>query len=75
MNEFKARNYDCARGLNGQCQCMYVTELSDQCKIDGRGVLAAYGYSTDRTDLWVGILLCIVIGYRLLGWIVLWLKK
>ena len=75
VNEFRARTYDCARGPAGDCQCMYPSELADQCKIDGRAVLAAYGYSEHRTGLWVGILICIVIGYRLLAWLTLYLKK
>lgn len=54
---------------------MYVTDLIDQCKIDGKGVLAAYGFNEHRVGLWVGILLCIVVGYRLLSWITLYLKK
>ena len=71
VNEFKDRTYTCGP----DCQCAYKTALEDQCKIDGKGVIAVYGYATDKTGEWVGILLSIVTGYRLLAWVVLSLKK
>lgn len=71
VNEFGKRNYTC--GSN--CQCSYQTALEDQCLIDGKGVLDVYGYPTDKVGEWVGILLAIVAGYRLLGWVVLSLRK
>lgn len=71
VNEFAERVYDCG----SDCQCMYVTALAPQCKIDGKGVLAAYGYSTGRTGEWVGILVAIAAVYRLLAWLVLYLRR
>ncbi len=75
VNEFKDRTYDCDRQSDGTCHCMYVTALQSECKIDGRGVLAAYGYNPDRLGLWVGIMIGIIAGYRILGWLVLTLRK
>jgi hypothetical protein len=54
---------------------MYQTDLAAQCQISGLGVLEQYGYKTGHTGEWVGILLGIVLGYRLLGWVVLALRK
>jgi hypothetical protein len=54
---------------------MYQTKLASECRISGLGVLDLYGYKTGRTGLWVGILLAIVLGYRLLGWIALVFRK
>ncbi|QVM09134.1 hypothetical protein D8B26_003800 [Coccidioides posadasii str. Silveira] len=71
VNEFSKRTYDCASG----CQCMYPSELSDQCKIAGTGVLNAYGYKTGREGKWVGILIAIIAVYRLFGWAMLMLRK
>lgn len=71
VNEFEDRTYDCGRG----CQCMYETELAPQCKISGKGVLATFEYATDQTGTWVGILIGIVAGYRLLGWVVLAIRR
>ncbi len=65
------RTYTCG----ADCQCSYQTKLADQCKTDGKGVLAVYEYATGKTGEWVGILLSIVAGYRLLGWLILTLRK
>ncbi|KAJ6138892.1 hypothetical protein N7471_005378 [Penicillium samsonianum] len=71
VNEFSERNYSCGAG----CRCMWSTDLEDQCLIRGTGVLESYGYSTGRTGKWVGILLGIIAGYRVLGWIALYLRR
>ncbi|KAH0535981.1 hypothetical protein FGG08_007118 [Glutinoglossum americanum] len=67
VNEFAHREYSCGIG----CTCMYQTDLAPKCMIAGTGVLDAYGYTQGRTAKWVGILLGIVVGYRMLGWVVL----
>lgn len=54
---------------------MWSTDLEDQCLIRGTGVLESYGYSTGQTGKWVGILLGIIVGYRVLGWIALYLRR
>ncbi|KAJ5701933.1 hypothetical protein N7488_009481 [Penicillium malachiteum] len=71
VNEFSKRIYSCGDG----CQCMYNTDLASQCQIRGTGVLESYGYATGRTGKWVGILIGIIVVYRLFGWIALHLKK
>lgn len=71
VNEFGYRTYDCAP----DCQCMYQTGLASQCKIDGKGVLEQYGYGTGNEGKWVGIMLAILVGYRVLGWVIMCLKK
>ena len=71
VNEFSQRNYTCA----ADCNCMYRTALASECKIAGNGVLETYGYATGRTGKWVGILLAIVLVYRLLAWVVLVMRK
>jgi ABC-2 type transporter len=78
VNEFSQRIFDCSEGPSGtkaDCMCMYPSRLQGQCQIDGRAVLQSYGYHEGRTGLWVGILLCIILGYRLLAWMVLMVKK
>ncbi|EYE96840.1 putative ABC transporter [Aspergillus ruber CBS 135680] len=67
VNEFGRRNYSCGGG----CRCMYSTDLEEQCLIRGTGVLEQYGYGTGNTGKWVGILVGIIAGYRILGWLVL----
>jgi len=71
VNEFSNRIYDCG----SDCKCMYQTELAPQCQIDGQGVLDQYNYSAGLTGTWVGIMLAIIAGYRILGWLVLILRK
>jgi hypothetical protein len=71
VNEFQFRNYDC----DAQCHCMYQTDLAPICKVSGKGILKQYDYPTDQNIQWIGILLGIVLGYRLLGWGVLVLRK
>ena len=72
VNEFSQRSYSCGPP---PCNCIYQTELASQCRIAGQGVLDTYGYKTGKTGEWVGILLAIVLGYRLLGYFVLWIRK
>ena len=67
VNEFSQRTYTCGTG----CQCMYETHLAPQCLIAGTGVLETYGYATGRTGKWVGILIGIIVGYRVLGFLAL----
>ena len=71
VNEFGQRTYDCG----SSCNCMYDTPLATECKIDGKGVLAIYGYRTGRTGEWVGISIGILVAYRLLGWAVTAIKR
>ncbi|KAF7187060.1 ABC transporter G family member 15 [Pseudocercospora fuligena] len=74
VNEFKARNFDCAQ-VGDSCHCMYPSELQDQCKIAGPAVLQDYGYALGREGKWAGIMIAIIVVYRLLGWAVTWLRK
>ncbi|KAL2140645.1 hypothetical protein VTI28DRAFT_3541 [Corynascus sepedonium] len=79
INEFAARVYTCA-GAGGEtgegsCQCMWQTDLADQCLIRGQGVLDQYGYKPGHMGKDVGIMMAIILGYRVAGWVVLKLKK
>ncbi|KAL9128565.1 MAG: hypothetical protein Q9175_007501 [Cornicularia normoerica] len=71
VNEFSQRTYTCGSG----CQCMYETHLAPQCQIAGIGVLETYGYATGRTGKWVGILIGIIVGYRVLGLLALHFRQ
>ena len=54
---------------------MYTPLETDACTIPGQAVLDTYGYAPGWEGLWVGILLCVVLGYRLLALGVLHFKK
>ncbi len=71
VNEFSDRTYDCGT----TCQCIYQTELASQCKLPGTAVLDVYGYGTGNKGKWVGIVLAIVLAYRFLGWIALYMRR
>jgi ABC-type multidrug transport system ATPase subunit/ABC-type multidrug transport system permease subunit len=77
VNEFGTRTFACAPPKNpGEaCNCMYETDLADQCLIRGTAVLDNYGYDVGNTGKWVGIMIGIIAGYRALGWLVLWLRR
>jgi len=75
VNEFGGRSYSCERLLDGSCYCMFPPSAHDQCLIDGTTVLESYGYGTGSVGKYVGYMLIITLGYRLLGWLVLYLKK
>jgi hypothetical protein len=70
-NQFQHQTYSCGSG----CNCTYQTELASQCQIAGTGILDQYGYKTGLRGTWVGILIGIIAGYRLLGWAVLVFRK
>jgi hypothetical protein len=71
VNEFGKRSYGCG----DDCRCMYASELEGVCRIDGKAVLNTYGYKTGEVGKYVGIMVGIIAGYRVLGWIVLYMKK
>ncbi|CAL3962391.1 unnamed protein product [Diplocarpon coronariae] len=71
VNEFANKSYRCG----DSCHCMYQTELASECLISGTGVLDQFGYETGRTGEWVGILLAIIAGYRLLGLLAMFVRK
>jgi len=75
VNEFQGRTYNCAKVGGGDFQCMYSSPLQAQGKIAGEAVLESYGYHTGLMGTWVGILVGIIAGYRILGWAVLYMKR
>lgn len=80
INEFAGRSYECAPARDPApgspgCTCMFVTELAGQCRIAGQGVLDQYGYEPGHMGRDVGIMMGIIAGYRIAGWIALTLRK
>ncbi|KIW08776.1 uncharacterized protein PV09_00713 [Verruconis gallopava] len=75
VNEFQHRTYKCQKLANGDNYCMYPPTTSGGDEIAGIEVLNAFGYPTGRIGKWIGLLCVIVVGYRILGLVVLWLKR
>jgi hypothetical protein len=76
VNQFKHTAYRCA-GEGGNYQCMYPSDLQGEGRIRGTAVLDAYHYSHDsgKVGEWLGILVAIVAVYRILGYMVLAMKR
>jgi len=75
VNDFENRTFDCAGSADAGYQCMYASDLAPKGKIRGTAILDAFHYDTGLQGQWIGIMIGIIAGYRLLGWLVLVLKK
>ena len=71
VNEFKARTYTCPSTSDGEYQCMYAGDLNSEGKIRGTDVLKSFGIETGLEGQWIGIMIGIIIGYRILAFLVL----
>jgi hypothetical protein len=54
---------------------MYQSDLASVGKIRGTAILDAFNYHTGLQGEWIGIMIGIIVGYRVLGYLVLVLKK
>jgi hypothetical protein len=75
VNEFSGRDYSCEVLDEGGCRCLYPSALQDRCMIEGKAVLGVYGYEVGNVGKYVGFMLAITLAYRVLGWLVLYLRK
>lgn len=71
-NQFKKTIYECEDTGSGY-YCMFLSDLQSEGKIRGTAVLDNYGYSTETIKLWewFGIMIVIIVMYRLLGYVAL----
>ncbi|KAM9930347.1 hypothetical protein OXX59_000562 [Metschnikowia pulcherrima] len=67
FNQFENTIYKCGAG----CQCMYASDLADQCLIDGAAVLKTLGYRSVNHGLWVGLMLALTFSLRIGTYLVL----
>ncbi|KAM3503314.1 hypothetical protein MY11210_008767 [Beauveria gryllotalpidicola] len=75
VNEFKNREYRCAETSPGQYQCQYPSDLNAEGKIRGTDVLRQFSIETGLEGTWIGIMIGIIAGYRVLAYLVLVLRK
>jgi hypothetical protein len=54
---------------------MYPSDLQSEGKIRGTAVLKTYDYPTNLVGEWVGIMIAIIAGYRILCYAVLLVKR
>ncbi|KKA27193.1 hypothetical protein TD95_002116 [Thielaviopsis punctulata] len=71
VNEFKGRIFDCAKQASGSYACMYVSDLNSQGKIDGVSILSSYNIKTGKEGQWFGIMIAIIVGYRIIATVAL----
>lgn len=71
VNEFKERTYDCSVGPGGKPQCMYASDLNTEGKIRGTDILKSLDIDTGIEGTWLGIMVGIIAGYRLFGYLAL----
>ncbi|KAL3712033.1 hypothetical protein TMatcc_000728 [Talaromyces marneffei ATCC 18224] len=71
VNEFKHRTYSCGKTAAGQHQCAYESTLNSEGMIAGVDVLKNYDINANKMGEWVGIIISIIIVYRLLGYVAL----
>lgn len=75
VNEFEQREYACASLPDGKYQCQYPSDLNEKGFIAGKDVLKQFSISTGQEGMWVGIMIGIIAGYRLLAYLVLVMRK
>ena len=75
VNEFRDRTYDCAGSAKSGWHCMYDSDLAPQGKIRGTAILEAFNYRNGLEGTWIGIMIGIIAGYRLLGYLVLVMRN
>jgi ABC-type multidrug transport system ATPase subunit len=77
VNELGSRNLTRTPPNNSGNSCSHMHErgMADQCLITSIAALDTYGYDLDDTGRWIGIMLGIIIGYRTLACLVLWLRR
>uniref|UniRef100_A0A0B7KSD6 ABC-2 type transporter domain-containing protein n=1 Tax=Bionectria ochroleuca TaxID=29856 RepID=A0A0B7KSD6_BIOOC len=75
VNEFLGGDYACATAADGQYQCMYPSDMNAEGMIRGTEVLKVFKIDTGIESTWVGIIIDIIAGYRLLGYLALYFLR
>ncbi|KAL6856410.1 P-loop containing nucleoside triphosphate hydrolase protein [Trichoderma novae-zelandiae] len=75
VNEFGRRDYSCDETSEGQYQCSYPSDLNSIGRIRGTDVLRQFSIDIGQEGAWIGIMIGIIAGYRLLAYVVLVLRK
>lgn len=77
INQFKDTTYDCDSNGNGGFNCMYPSDLMSDGKIRGTAVIESYkyGHGSGEHGKLIGIMIAIVVVYRLLGYAALIVRR
>lgn len=74
VNDFRNMVFECSGSAEAGYSCMYESPLNSIGKIDGVSVLKHYGYHPGLLGEWVGIMIAIIVGLRLLGLAALYVR-
>jgi ABC-type multidrug transport system permease subunit len=78
VNEMQDREYRCVEMTGSgetQYQCNYASDLNAEGRFRGTDVLEQFRISTGMEGTWIGIMVGIIAGYRILAYVVLLLRK
>ncbi|KAL7931407.1 P-loop containing nucleoside triphosphate hydrolase protein [Trichoderma chlorosporum] len=75
VNEFGHRDYQCDEISKGEYQCNYPSDLNSIGKIRGTDVLRQFSIKTGQEGTWIGIMISIIVVYRLLAFVILVCRK
>jgi hypothetical protein len=76
LNQFKSTIYDCEVKAGGGYNCMYPSDLESEGMIRGEVVIEAYKYSLSfGHGKLVGIMIGIIVVYRIFGYLALVVRK
>ena len=75
VNEFKYREYTCQEASANQYTCSYPSDLNSVGRFRGTDVLQQYGIGTGLQGTWLGIMVGIIAGYRILAYVALVIRK
>lgn len=73
VNQFRHTTYRCDH-QGEEVQCMYISDLQPEGRIRGSAVVDSYNFDGDVAQ-WLGIMVAIIVVYRILGWLVLVVKR
>lgn len=71
VNEFRHRTYSCGKTAAGQYQCAYESTLNSEGMIACIDVSMSYDINANKMGECIGIIILIIIVYRLLGYLAL----
>eukprot|EP00300_Choanocystis_sp_HF-7_P017380 c19713_g1_i1.p1 GENE.c19713_g1_i1~~c19713_g1_i1.p1 ORF type:complete len:659 (+),score=154.82 c19713_g1_i1:59-1978(+) len=64
---FEGQEFDCG----ASCHCVFPTTSNLTCAFTGEDVLREFDYSDVNPEHWIGVLIGMIIGYRILFWVAL----
>eukprot|EP01012_Entosiphon_sulcatum_P003087 TRINITY_DN10857_c0_g1_i1.p1 TRINITY_DN10857_c0_g1~~TRINITY_DN10857_c0_g1_i1.p1 ORF type:complete len:635 (-),score=101.27 TRINITY_DN10857_c0_g1_i1:175-2079(-) len=74
-NDLTGLVFDCATVSATECSCVYPDALNAICKFEGLSVLRSMDYQNVSIGAWCGVLIGMCVGYRVIFWLSLLLRR